>query len=111
MERFWNYLQSKVPFFASDLEPYIDVWGNVDKNPSWEMRLLENTVFPFYVEKIKSNNPVDLEIMRLYEALGTSDVLPSTPNYYYRKNGENVYLNDSNTLNLRKILVSSLKHN
>ena len=105
MERFWNYLQSKVPFFASDLEPYIDVWGNVDKNPSWEMRLLENTVFPFYVESIKSNNPVDLEIMRLYETLGSTDVLPSSPNYYYRKNGENVYLNDSEYTNLRKMLV------
>jgi hypothetical protein len=102
MERFWNYLQSKVPFFASDLEPYIDVWGNEDKNPSWEMRLLENTVFPFYVEKIKSNNPVDLEIMRLYEVLGTTDVLPSSPKYYYTKNGEKVYLNDSEYTQFKK---------
>jgi hypothetical protein len=94
METIWNYLTAKVPFFASKLEPYVNVWGEEEKDPSWESRLMENFIYPFYISENKSDNSVDKEITRLYQAYGNTDVMPSIPTPYYTLDGARIDMTD-----------------
>lgn len=84
-----NYLKAKVPYFAAQLQPYINVWGKEEVKTSWQNRIMENFAYPFWVSENKKT-PVDEEILRLYTTYGNTEILPGIPNSYYTKNGERI---------------------
>lgn len=82
LDKVTNKIQAKIPGVASNLEPYINVWGEKEINEhSWPVRLLENSILPGYLDETDMT-PVDVEITRLYSETQNPDVIPS--NYPYR---------------------------
>lgn len=82
LDKTTNKMQAKIPGLASDLQPYINVWGEQEINEhSWPVRLLEQTILPGYLDKVDMT-PVDVELTRLYSVTQNPSVVPS--NYPYR---------------------------
>lgn len=92
LDKATNKMQAKMPGLASDLQPYINVWGEQEINEhSWPVRLLEQTILPGYLDKVDMT-PVDVELTRLYSVTQDPSVVPS--NYPYRtlKSGDERYV-------------------
>lgn len=92
LDKVTNKMQAKIPGLASDLQPYINVWGEQEINEhSWPVRLLEQTILPGYLDKVDMA-PVDVELTRLYSVTQDPSVVPS--NYPYRtlKSGDERYI-------------------
>lgn len=92
LDKVTNKMQAKMPGLASDLQPYINVWGEQEINEhSWPVRLLEQTILPGYLDKVDMT-PVDVELTRLYSVTQDPSVVPS--NYPYRtlKSGDERYI-------------------
>lgn len=82
LDKTTNKMQAKIPGLASDLQPYINVWGEQEINEhSWPVRLLEQTILPGYLDEVDMT-PVDVELTRLYSVTQNPSVVPS--NYPYR---------------------------
>ena len=87
-----NKMQAKIPSLASNLQPYVNIWGEQEINEhSWPVRLLEQTILPGYLDEVDMT-PVDVELTRLYSVTQDSSVVPS--NYPYRtlKSGDERYV-------------------
>lgn len=92
LDKVTNKMQAKIPGLASDLQPYINVWGEQEINEhSWPVRLLEQTILPGYLDGVDMT-PVDVELTRLYSVTQDPSVVPS--NYPYRtlKSGDERYV-------------------
>lgn len=92
LDKVTNKMQAKIPGLASDLQPYINVWGEQEINEhSWPVRLLEQTILPGYLDEVDMT-PVDVELTRLYSVTQDPSVVPS--NYPYRtlKSGDERYV-------------------
>lgn len=92
-DRSTNYMISRIPFLSKQLQPYINVWGEEEVNANLLDRLMENSAYPFWINKNKPSM-VDDEILRLYTEYGNNDILPSIPNSYYTVNGERIDLTE-----------------
>ena len=92
LDKVTNKMQAKIPGLASDLQPYINVWGEQEINEhSWPVRLLEQAILPGYLDGVDMT-PVDVELTRLYSVTQDPSVVPS--NYPYRtlKSGDERYV-------------------
>lgn len=92
LDKATNKMQAKIPGLASDLQPYINVWGEQEINEhSWPVRLLEQAILPGYLDGVDMT-PVDVELTRLYSVTQDPSVVPS--NYPYRtlKSGDERYV-------------------
>lgn len=92
LDKATNKMQAKIPGLASDLQPYVNIWGEQEINEhSWPVRLLEQTILPGYLDKVDMT-PVDVELTRLYSVTQNPSVVPS--NYPYRtlKSGDERYV-------------------
>lgn len=92
LDKVTNKMQAKIPGFASDLQPYVNIWGEQEINEhSWPVRLLEQTILPGYLDEVDMT-PVDVELTRLYSVTQDPSVVPS--NYPYRtlKSGDERYV-------------------
>ena len=77
LDKATNKMQAKIPGLASDLQPYINVWGEQEINEhSWPVRLLEQTILPGYLDEVDMT-PVDVELTRLYSVTQDPAVVPS----------------------------------
>ena len=101
VEQVRRYLQSKIPGMASFLEPYVNVWGEEEANPHFEDRLLENTVYPYWISHNKLTS-VDTEIMRLYQQYGNASVMPGIPSSYYTIDGNRIDLTEEQYTEFKK---------
>lgn len=92
LDKVTNKMQAKIPGFASDLQPYVNIWGEQEINEhSWPVRLLEQAILPGYLDGVDMT-PVDVELTRLYSVTQDPSVVPS--NYPYRtlKSGDERYV-------------------
>ena len=92
LDKVANKMQAKIPGLASNLQPYVNIWGEQEINEhSWPVRLLEQTILPGYLDEVDMT-PVDVELTRLYSVTQDSSVVPS--NYPYRtlKSGDERYV-------------------
>ena len=72
-----NEMQAKIPSLASNLQPYVNIWGEQEINEhSWPVRLLEQTILPGYLDEVDMT-PVDVELTRLYSVTQDPSVVPS----------------------------------
>jgi len=65
------------------LEPYVDQWGRAESygdNPF--ARMFNQMAAPWYAKRV-NRTAVDDELTQLYERVGESTVLPSSPDRYY----------------------------
>jgi len=89
-------MQNKTPFSVWNV-PYMDVWGNDEKNFDFGIglpgRLLYNMVSPGYIEK-KSTDKVEKMLMELYDKTGETSVLPSNYTTSKKVNGEYIRFTD-----------------
>lgn len=82
LDKVTNKMQAKIPGLASDLQPYVNIWGEQEINEhSWPVRLLEQAILPGYLDGVDMT-PVDVELTRLYSVTQDRSVVPS--NYPYR---------------------------
>ena len=92
LDKVTNKMQAKIPGFASDLQPYVNIWGEQEINEhSWPVRLLEQAILPGSLDGVDMT-PVDVELTRLYSVTQDPSVVPS--NYPYRtlKSGDERYV-------------------
>ena len=92
LDKVANKMQAKIPGLASNLQPYVNIWGEQEINEhSWPVRLLEQTILPGYLDEVDMT-PVDMELTRLYSVTQDPSVVPS--NYPYRtlKSGDERYV-------------------
>ena len=87
-----NKMQAKIPSLASNLQPYVNIWGEQEINEhSWPVRLLEQTILPGYLDEVDMT-PVDVELTRLYSVTQDSSVVPSNNPYRTLKSGDERYV-------------------
>lgn len=77
LDKTTNKMQAKMPGLASNLQPYVNIWGEQEINEhSWPVRLLEQTILPGYLDEVDMT-PVDVELTRLYSVTQDPSVVPS----------------------------------
>ena len=87
--------QNKIPFLSKTNVPYMDVWGNDEKNFGGNVvgRLAYNMLSPGYVST-KSNDKVEKMLADLYYKTGETSVLPSNYTTYKRMGDETIRFTD-----------------
>lgn len=79
-DKYLNKIKAKIPFLSSTLPAYVNAWGEEEIDDShWAMRLIKNAISPGYSDE-RNYSDVDEEILRLFEATNSENILP---NYYY----------------------------
>lgn len=79
---------NKVAGLSYMLEPSLDVWGNPRKrDDNIILRSVDALVNPANITKDTSTE-VDHEILRIYDANGNDEVIPTTPQKYFTANSE-----------------------
>lgn len=93
LDKATNKMQAKMPGLASNLQPYVNIWGEQEINEhSWPVRLLEQTILPGYLDKVDMT-PVDVELTRLYSVTQDPSVVPSNYlSYRTLKSGDERYV-------------------
>lgn len=64
---------NKIPFVSMTRPAWTDEFGQPDKTDGWLQRALENLVFPWYQNELKSDDIVLNEINKIYVATGGTD--------------------------------------
>ena len=87
--------ENKIPFLSKTNVPYMDVWGNNEKNIGGNplSRLAYNMLSPGYIST-KSNDKVEKMLMDLYDKTGDTSVLPSNYTTSKKVDGENIRFTD-----------------
>ncbi|MBR6608633.1 MAG: hypothetical protein IKK99_00275 [Oscillospiraceae bacterium] len=87
--------ENKIPFLSKTNVPYMDVWGNEEKNVGGNTlgRLAYNMLSPGYAEK-KSTDKVEKMLTDLYDKTGDTSVLPSNYTTYKRMGDETIRFTD-----------------
>ena len=89
LESIKQQMKYKTPGLHSDLEPYLDVWGQEDINNNVLERVFNNYLNPISVKDIE-NNTVNDEVLSLYKATGETSIMPRKPDKYTNVNNERV---------------------
>lgn len=75
-------VQKKTPVWYDSLQPYLDAWGQEDKE-NVASKILQNFVLPGYLQKVESDTATDL-VLEVYEQSGhDKTVVPKTPAKYF----------------------------
>ncbi len=75
-------VQKKTPVWYDKLQPYLDAWGQEDKE-NVASKILQNFVLPGYLQKVESDTATDL-VLEVYEQSGhDKTVVPKTPAKYF----------------------------
>ena len=87
--------ENKIPFLSKTNVPYMDVWGNDEKNVGDNplSRLAYNMLSPGYIST-KSNDKVEKMLVDLHEKTGDNSVLPSNYTTYKRIGDETIRFTD-----------------
>ena len=78
---------ARLPGLEYQQIPYIDAWGRTESSGSTGERALNNFLNPAYTSKIGASATED-EILRLYDEVGESGILPSRAAKYFNVAGE-----------------------
>ena len=87
-----DVLQGKIPGLENKKVPYIDAWGQTEKNDNVALRAFENLLSPGYASKMKDDD-VNNELAQIFSATGDSGVVPTRAKTYVEDDsGKTVYL-------------------
>ncbi len=90
-QQFKDNVLRKIPGLSSKLAPYINEWGEQEKENNIGMRIFQNFISPGYVSKIEVDE-VENMLDKLYEKRKEDKILPTTANKYFAANGEKIRL-------------------
>lgn len=87
----WQKTLNKIPGASMANQPYVDKWGEQEREPSLALRLIENFVSPGYLSKAESDG-VERELQGLYERVQDDAVLPRDAAKYFAFEGQRIDL-------------------
>ena len=90
-QQFANKIIKKIPGATYLLEPYVNEWGEQEKEDNIGMRIFENFISPGYVSKIEVDEAENM-LDKLYKERKEKEILPTIANKYFASNGETIHL-------------------
>lgn len=93
IEQTGRQMMAKVPGLNLLLPNKTDMWGNPATTGNLATRAFQNLISPGYLA-VSKQTPIDKEVNRLYQATGTTSVLPGTltSNSYVKTSSGNLYM-------------------
>ena len=93
MKQEWNKIKARIPFLSGTLNPYLDIWGN----EQYQGGILQQFISPGYFAA-PTDDPVTLEVARLYDAFKDNNMLPKVaPAKFSHNNQEYILTSDERT--------------
>jgi hypothetical protein len=86
-------LENKL-FMSTLNDPYINQWGEEEREDNVVMRILENFVFPGYINVVERSKTED-ELLRIYEESDNAAMIPKMPSKFFTTSGERTDLTSS----------------
>lgn len=84
-------ISARVPVVDYQQIPYIDAWGRKETEDSTAIRVRDNMFNPSYTDSYGATD-LETELLRLYDAVGSSAVFPERADKSFKVNGEDLYL-------------------
>lgn len=91
-QQFVNKIVKKIPGATYLLEPYVNEWGEQEKQDNVGVRIFQNFISPGYISKIEVDE-VEKMLEDTYKESGNNTVLPTKSKKYFSVNGDTVHLN------------------
>lgn len=86
----WERVQNKLPGLSQLNMPYLNAWGEEDREDSWIIRVVENFLSPGYFSKVEADS-VENELLDISVRTGTN-LIPDLPKQNFSANGEKINL-------------------
>lgn len=86
----WERVQNKLPGLSQLNMPYLNAWGEEDREDNLLMRIFENFLSPGYVSKTEADS-VETELRDISIRTGTN-LIPDLPNQSFSFNNEKINL-------------------
>ena len=86
----WERVQNKLPGLSQLNMPYLNAWGEEDREDNLLMRIFENFLSPGYVSKTEADS-VETELRDISVRTGTN-LIPDLPNQSFSFNNEKINL-------------------
>ena len=86
----WERVQNKLPGLSQLNMPYLNAWGEEDREDNLLMRIFENFLSPGYVSMTKTDS-VETELRDISVRTGTN-LIPDLPKQNFSTNGEKINL-------------------
>lgn len=86
----WERVQNKLPGLSQLNMPYLNAWGEEDREDNLLMRIFENFLSPGYVSKTEADS-VENELLDISVRTGTN-LIPDLPKQNFSANGEKINL-------------------
>ena len=86
----WERVQNKLPGLSELNMPYLNAWGEEDREDNLLMRIFENFLSPGYVSKTEADS-VETELRDISIRTGTN-LIPDLPNQSFSFNNEKINL-------------------
>ena len=86
----WERVQNKLPGLSQLNMPYLNAWGEEDREDNLLMRIFENFLSPGYVSMTKTDS-VETELRDISVRTGTN-LIPDLPKQNFSANGEKINL-------------------
>lgn len=80
-------VSQKIPGWDYNQIPYIDAWGRTESTGGTGRRAVNNFLNPAFISQV-SDDAVEDELQRLYDATGEAGVLPQRATKYFTADGE-----------------------
>lgn len=90
-QQFANKIIKKIPGATYLLEPYVNEWGEQEKQDNIGVRIFQNFISPGYISKIEVDE-VEKMLEDTYNKSGSASVLPTKSKKYFSVNGDTVHL-------------------
>lgn len=85
-QQFVNKIVKKIPGATYLLKPYVNEWGEQEKQGNVGVRIFQNFISPGYISKIEVDE-VEKMLDDTYEECGNNAVLPTKSKKYFSVNG------------------------
>ena len=86
----WERVQNKLPGLSQLNMPYLNAWGEEDREDNLLMRIFENFLSPGYVSKTEADS-IETELRDISVRTGTN-LIPDLPNQSFSFNNEKINL-------------------
>ena len=90
-QQFKNKIIKKIPFATRWLEPYVNEWGEQEKEDNGVVRFFQNFISPGYVSKVEVDEAEKM-LDKLYNKTKESKILPTIANKSFASNGKKIHL-------------------
>lgn len=101
-QQFVNKIVKKIPGATYLLEPYVNEWGEQEKQDNVGVRIFQNFISPGYISKIEVDE-VEKMLEDLYKENGNEEILPTNAKKYITVKGEKIHFTSDEYTNFATI--------